>query len=50
MSSLTVSVSVKKSKGVTVCWWLRSELLTVVTCLPLLVCDTVQFYRHVSGL
>ena len=27
-------VSVNKSEGVTVCLWLRSELLTAVTCLP----------------
>jgi len=33
MSSLIVRVSVNKS-GVTVCLWLRSELLTAVTCLP----------------
>ncbi len=33
VSSLIVRVSVNKSEGV-VCLWLRSELLTAVTCLP----------------
>jgi len=34
MSSLIVRVSVNKSEGVTDWLWLRSELLTAVTCLP----------------
>ena len=34
VSSLTVRVSVNKSDDVIVCLWLRSELLTAVTCLP----------------
>ena len=33
-SSLIVSVSVTGSEGAIVCLWLRSELLTAVTCLP----------------
>jgi len=44
-------VSVNKSEGVTVCLWLRSELLTAVM-FALLGCDTVQFdtrVRNVTG-